>query len=520
MVYNFDRFKIKGRGMIKKVLAFFIAASMFLHATAELYSGDKATVSNGYGITVHNSADPSSKTIATIPFLSQIDVIENSYVEITIDGISSTWIKIRYEHELPVITDEEIPMDFPLEIIDEDIDETEPADEEMEELQSEPEVVTSDEYIDDAPEMEIIIGYVFGGWLANSDDRIKPFLNETWSLSGGRVLYSFKDDGTFTFGINSTDYNGSGTWIVSSRSLILEGTATKNHFEESFKENYDFFFEEDGTINLGEKSFMPLRNIRYFIGEKEITDDLFYYSKVYAQPCRKNTELFMLKDGLFEGWYSDIDLTEACPFIPQGTRGNLVLYGKFIDPSQPQITFPGVMKTIKKEVFKNNSTLERIRLENGITEVEESAFENCENLESIAMGNSIKRIASFSFANTGIESVVIPEGCRSVLVGAFSDCRNLRSISFPSTMEEVDLACICSVRKKSKPISITIRSRNYLTLTCRTDLFEEATDKKYGIQEAQMPKIKAVYVPADCVEKFKRNQVVQKYKLKVLPIKE
>lgn len=435
-----------------------IFSSVFF-SFAEFYQGDIAYVSTGYGIEVYDEPDPESETSATIPFLEEIEILENSFIDVTFDGITSSWVKIRFAE---------------------------------------------------------IEGWCFSGFLESSTESIEKFMQRSWSFDGGKNIFNFKSDGTYSYGIHSASYGGSGIWTVSGNTLIIEGTVADNKYEESFYEKFNFLFMEDGTINIGEKFLYPLQSIRFFVGEKEITDDLFYYSKIYPYPLNRNQNLYRLNDGLFISWCEDSELTKPYPFIPKGETRALVLHAKFLDPSLETIEFPGVMKKVKKELFRQCGTIKAAVFDEGINEIEDSAFENCINLKAISLSSGLKVIGRYSFAGTQIESLVIPEGCHTVKQGAFLNCRKLKEISFPSTMEEIDLSVLCTTERKSNPVIVKIHSWNSMIVSDRTSSLETYLKNEKIIR----PNIKAVYVPRGCVDRYKKNKALVELCTKILPLPE
>lgn len=66
------------------------------------------------------------------------------------------------------------------------------------------------------------------------------------------------------------------------------------------------------------------------------------------------------------------------------------------------------------------------------------AFENCQNLESVTLPQSLKRLGSRVFANSGLTSVVIPEGITWLSDGTFTGCKNLKTVTLPTTLETIE----------------------------------------------------------------------------------
>lgn len=59
------------------------------------------------------------------------------------------------------------------------------------------------------------------------------------------------------------------------------------------------------------------------------------------------------------------------------------------------------------------------------------AFAECASLKSVTFGDNLQSIGMSSFANTAIETLILPESLYSLSESAFSSCRNLKSVELP-----------------------------------------------------------------------------------------
>ena len=78
--------------------------------------------------------------------------------------------------------------------------------------------------------------------------------------------------------------------------------------------------------------------------------------------------------------------------------------------------------------FFNCSSLESVKIENGLTLIEDRAFENCTSLKSITIPDSVKSIGEFAFNScTSLNEINIGEGSMLEYIGksAFYSCRAL-----------------------------------------------------------------------------------------------
>lgn len=83
------------------------------------------------------------------------------------------------------------------------------------------------------------------------------------------------------------------------------------------------------------------------------------------------------------------------------------------------IELPKSLKRIGKEAFRASS-LRKIELPNGITNIEEGTFLNCQMLKSVALPNSLKAIGDSAFAGCGLKSIVIPKSVESIGYDCFN----------------------------------------------------------------------------------------------------
>lgn len=69
-----------------------------------------------------------------------------------------------------------------------------------------------------------------------------------------------------------------------------------------------------------------------------------------------------------------------------------------------------------------------------ITDIGKYAFSDCENLCSVTIPSTVTRIGSKAFANSGVQSVSIPNSVTEIGYGAFGYCGALRSVILPERL--------------------------------------------------------------------------------------
>jgi hypothetical protein len=83
--------------------------------------------------------------------------------------------------------------------------------------------------------------------------------------------------------------------------------------------------------------------------------------------------------------------------------------------------------------FAGCSSLEAVRLPQGLTAIIIGMFYECTSLKSINIPAGVTRIMPQAFYKSGLESVVLPEGVTTIGYRAFSDCKNLTSVTIPDS---------------------------------------------------------------------------------------
>lgn len=84
--------------------------------------------------------------------------------------------------------------------------------------------------------------------------------------------------------------------------------------------------------------------------------------------------------------------------------------GVFVLSGISELTIPGNVKTIERQLCSTCSNLERVILEDGIEAVRNKAFEDCKNLKTIEIPLSVAEIEPLAFMYTEQVTIVAPAG--------------------------------------------------------------------------------------------------------------
>ena len=104
-------------------------------------------------------------------------------------------------------------------------------------------------------------------------------------------------------------------------------------------------------------------------------------------------------------------------------------------------------------------TIERIEVEDGVTNVGNYAFSDCTSLESIILPDGLRSIGKRAFAWCwNLAVVTLPDGLESIDEAAFFDCNSLRDITIPEGVTDISYKAFyyCnSLSSVSIPKSVT-----------------------------------------------------------------
>ena len=167
-----------------------------------------------------------------------------------------------------------------------------------------------------------------------------------------------------------------------------------------------------------------------------------------------------------------------------------------------ELVIPGNVETIEKQAFAQCYNLQKLIVSEGVKKIADEAFTNCGNLREITLpesleefGNNVFRgvrnivsfsgkgaagngeylvidgtllavagfndladvtipagvtkIAPYLFENSGITSVVIPEGVTEIGENAFYWCRNLTSVTLPESLKKIGNLAFCACQNES-----------------------------------------------------------------------
>lgn len=94
--------------------------------------------------------------------------------------------------------------------------------------------------------------------------------------------------------------------------------------------------------------------------------------------------------------------------------------------------------SIGQLAFDSCNNLKSVTIPASVTSIGRYAFDSCQNLKSIAIPSSVTNIEQGAFRNCScLESITIPPSVTNIGDYAFSICRNLKSITMPSSVTHI-----------------------------------------------------------------------------------
>lgn len=133
--------------------------------------------------------------------------------------------------------------------------------------------------------------------------------------------------------------------------------------------------------------------------------------------------------------------------------------------TETELTLPANLNgqgyDIHSYAFYNNSTLEKVVIPDGVTEIGRHAFDNCSALKKVTIGNGVKiinsraflsckKLTEVSFGNSieeigleaffecqRLEEIQLKDGVRIIGEGAFGECGQLKKVSIGKGLQEI-----------------------------------------------------------------------------------
>lgn len=120
-----------------------------------------------------------------------------------------------------------------------------------------------------------------------------------------------------------------------------------------------------------------------------------------------------------------------------------------------------VVKSIAFRAFKNNETITKVTIENGITSIGKEAFYGCFNLKELTLSNTLTTLGEGAFRNCyALEKAVLPNTLTTMGTDVFFECRSLKEVTLPTNAEFVAIPAMTfynckSLEEITVPVAVT-----------------------------------------------------------------
>ena len=90
---------------------------------------------------------------------------------------------------------------------------------------------------------------------------------------------------------------------------------------------------------------------------------------------------------------------------------------------------PDGLKEIGGNIFRDLTSLKKIKLPVSVEKIDVCAFKECSALEEVvfADGSQLKEIGEWAFKGTSLKEIKLPASAEKIAKNAFEGCKNLKN---------------------------------------------------------------------------------------------
>lgn len=141
---------------------------------------------------------------------------------------------------------------------------------------------------------------------------------------------------------------------------------------------------------------------------------------------------FIIRGGVLEKYIGEPAIVE----IPYGVS----IIGPWAFANCIGITvvlIPDSVFAIKNNAFEKCESLKVINIPDSVVEIGSGAFRGCKSLKTVELSKGIKTIQSYTFMDSGLSSIAIPNSVTIIYDKAFAHCESLIGIEIPSSVTDI-----------------------------------------------------------------------------------
>ena len=109
---------------------------------------------------------------------------------------------------------------------------------------------------------------------------------------------------------------------------------------------------------------------------------------------------------------------------------------QYMNPAAEEVVIPYFITKIDVSAFNAHDNLKKVVIQDGskLRSIENSGFWHCSKLKEINLPKNLKKIGKLAFADTGLESIELPDSITDIESGCFSAAK-LKSVKLPSNLK-------------------------------------------------------------------------------------
>ena len=237
------------------------------------------------------------------------------------------------------------------------------------------------------------------------------------------------DDRDFSFGGNKVD--------------AAYKVRPVSKFDSSLKESFTKKIKKQSSKNVIDNADEDIKMKSPLTFEDDEVSNIFFNELVDVDDYEDN--VYTLEDASIDSHEHD-GYSEYFPFDDYQSNSwkdndKIVKFN--------ELRFFTGLKKLPEYAFVNCTSLEELILPDNLEQIEQGAFANCISLKTVKMpkNHTLKFIEDSAFANTGLVSVVIPDGVKVIGECAFADCEYLESVVIPPSVKKIERGAFSRCRK-------------------------------------------------------------------------
>ena len=174
-----------------------------------------------------------------------------------------------------------------------------------------------------------------------------------------------------------------------------------------------------------------------------IGEELFIYcDSIKNVEVEEGNEFFKSIDGVLYSKdgkkliYYPAGKTDTSYTVSDGAE--IIDFGAFRESGHlVSVSIPNTLKEIRSNAFAD-SVIESVILPDSVTEIGFCAFRNCTSLKELKLSSNLKSIDNLAFENcTSLESIIIPGSLEYMGLEAFSTCTSLKSVEIQNGVQSI-----------------------------------------------------------------------------------